>query len=302
MNNKILLLIVVLLTGVFLVVSSKYHTTFFMVDDKSQNITIKDKESNTLENIDLEDYVIGVVAAEMPASFEIEALKAQAIAARTYAVYKMNNSNQDYDVVTDVSNQSYITVEKMKEKWGNDFSKYYAKVKDAVNETRNKILTYNGEVIEAFYFAMSNGYTEDASLVFSEDKEYLQSVASVYDNANLKNFLVTKSISKQEFCQSLKITCNNINIQNIKRSNSNRVNEITINNQVFKGTEVRKALALRSTDFTINVNNQDIEITTKGYGHGVGMSQYGANGMAKEGKNYEEILTYYYKNVKLSSI
>ena len=135
---------------------------------------------------------------------------------------------------------------------------YYNKIKEAVNETKGKVLTYNDEVIEAFYFAMSNGYTENASLVFNEDKDYLQSVTSIY--------------------------------------------EITINEKVFKGTEVRKLLNIRSTDFEIKINNNQIEVVTKGYGHGVGMSQYGANGMAKEGKNYEEILTYFYKNVKLSSI
>lgn len=301
MNNKILLVITGVLSVVYVVVSSKYNTTFFMVDNDSKSITIKDTKNDEISKLDLEEYVIGVVAAEMPASFASEALKAQAVVSRTYAVYKMNNSNGHYDVVTDISNQSYITKEEMQQKWGSDYDKYYMKIKNAVDMTKGIVLTYEGEVIEAFYFAMSNGYTEDASLVFSEDKEYLQSVKSSYDNESLKNFLVTKEFTKQEFCSKLGITCDNIVIKNIKRSNTNRVNEITINDKVFKGTEVRKLLGIRSTDFDITINS-NVLVTTKGYGHGVGMSQYGANGMAKDGSTYENILTYYYKNVKLSSI
>lgn len=301
MRNKILLLITLGLSGVLVFISSKYHTTFFMMDENSQNIVIKDQESNKISEMELEEYIVGVVAAEMPASFSMEALKAQAVASRSYAIYKINNSRGDYDVVTDVSNQSYITVLEMQKKWGNDFDKYYEKVKEAVESTKGEVLTYNGEVIEAFYFAMSNGYTEDAELVFSQNLDYLESVKSSYDNETLKNFLVTTNFSKEDFCQKLKISCNQITIKNIKKSSSNRVNEITINDKVFKGTEVRKLLGLRSTDFEINVTNT-ISITTKGYGHGVGMSQYGANGMASEGKNYQEILNYYYKNVKLMVI
>ena len=300
MRNKILLLIVIVLSGVFLIVSSKYHTTFFMMDANNQTIIVKDKGKNTIDEIDLEEYIIGVVAAEMPASFNIEALKAQAVAARTYAIYKINTSNKEYDVVSDISNQSYITVNKMKEKWGKDFNKYYEKIKNSVDSTKGQILTYNGEVIEAFYFAMSNGYT--SSLVFSENKEYLQSVESAFDNNSLKNFIVTTNFNKNDFCDKLQIKCNTIEIKDIKRSSTNRVNEITINNITFKGTDVRKKLGLRSTDFEISLLNDEISITTKGYGHGVGMSQYGANGMANSGKNYQEILTYFYKNVKLSSI
>ncbi len=300
MKNRILLLIVIILSGVLIFVSSKYHTTFFMLDNVNKNIVIKDKD-NLISEVELEEYVVGVVAAEMPASFDIEALKAQAVASRSYAVYKMNNSKGDYDVVTDVSNQSYITVVEMKKKWGDDFSKYYTKVQEAVNSTKGEVLTYNDEVIEAFYFAMSNGYTEEASLVFSEDKDYLHSVASIYDNSDLKNFEVTTTFTKDDFCAKLNIKCDTIVIQNIKRSDTHRVNEITINGETFKGTTIRKLLNLRSTDFEIAVK-QNIAITTKGYGHGVGMSQYGANGMAKSGQNYKQILTYYYQNVKISSI
>lgn len=301
MKNRILLGIVIVLSIVLIVVSSKNSTTFF-VSEKGENILVKNSTTNKINKMDLEEYVVGVVAAEMPASFDIEALKAQAVASRTYAVYKMQNSNTDYDVVTDVSNQSYITVDDMKEKWQEDFNKYYEKVKKAVNDTQGEVLTYNDDVIESFYFAMSNGYTENASLVFHEDKDYLVSVASVYDNESLKNFQVTTEFSKEDFCTKLEINCDKIEITNIKRSSTNRVNELMINNVLFAGTEVRKKLNLRSTDFDISINNNIVYITTRGYGHGVGMSQYGANGMAKTGQKYDDILSYFYKNVKISSI
>lgn len=302
MQNRILLVVTGVLSIVLIVVSGSSKNTTFFNTKKEENINVLDKNTNNIDKLNLEEYVVGVVAAEMPASFDIEALKAQAIASRTYAAYKIKTSNKNYDVVTDVSNQSYITVDEMKDKWKNDFSKYYNKVKAAVDETKGKVMTYDDEVIEAFYFAMSNGYTEDVSLVFSEDRDYLQSVESSYDNDSLKNFEVTKEYKVDEVCNKLNIKCPEFKINNIERSATNRVNKIIINNQEFKGTVFRSLLGLRSTDFDISVNNNKVIITTRGFGHGVGMSQYGANGMARDGKNYLEILNYYYKNIKITSI
>lgn len=299
MKNKILLLIVLLLIAVYFSISSKDNTTF--LNEKEVTINVKNNKTKEINNMELESYIVGVVASEMPASFHEEALKAQAIAARTYAVYKIEHSNKEYDVITSVANQGYITKDEMHKKWGEDFDKYYEKVSNAVFETKGKVLYYNDEVIESFYFAMSNGYTEEASLVFSVSKDYLQSVPSEYDKS-LKSFQVTKTFNKQEFCNKLNISCENINIGSIERSNTGRVNKIKINGINYKGTDIRKRLGLRSTDFDINLNNDEVKITTKGYGHGVGMSQYGANGMAKDGFKYDEILNYYYKNIKISSI
>jgi len=299
MINRILLIIIVVLSLILVSVSSSKNTTFF---NSKPQINVKDSKTDEIKSIYLEEYIIGVVAAEMPASFNKEAIKAQAIASRTYATYKMHKNDSNYDVVTDVVDQSYITVDEMKNKWGTDFELYYNKIKTAVNDTEGLIMYYNDEVVEAYYFAMSNGYTESASLVFSEDRDYLQSVESVYDNNELKYFEVTKKFTKEEICKSLNIQCNNIIFSNIDRSHTNRVNYITVNGTPFKGTVFRSKLGLRSTDFTIEEKDNHIFITTKGYGHGVGMSQYGANGMAKNGYNYEEILKYYYKNIKIGSI
>ena len=149
---------------------------------------------------------------------------------------------------------------------------------------------------------MSNGYTENCELVFSQDLPYLNSVSSEWDNESLTNYSFTKTISKQDFCSSLEISCDNIEIKDIVRSDSNRILSITINEKTLKGTEVRTKLGLRSTDFTIEITNDTVNITTKGYGHGVGMSQYGANGMAKAGYTYEQILKHYYQNTEISKL
>ena len=299
MQNKYLIIIIVVLSIIAIVSSPNKEETAYFNDDLV-NVTVKDVDSNEETNLDLEEYVIGVVAGEMPASFEIEALKAQAIAARSYALSKIETSTESYDLVTDITNQVYITTEDMQEKWGEDYDFYYDKIKNAVAATKNLVMEYEGDVISAYYFAMSNGATEDVSLVFGEARDYLKSVDSSWDES-VKNFSVTTTFTKEEFCSKLSIDCSNITIGAIDRSSTNRVNTIVINDKEFKGTTLRTLLGLRSTDFTIDISD-DIKITTKGYGHGVGMSQYGANEMAKNGASYEEILNHYYKDIDIVEI
>lgn len=299
MKNRYLLILILILSIIAISSFWKEKTTF-CDNSEDMNIVIKNKDTDEEKEINLEEYVIGVIAGEMPASFDEEALKAQAIAARSYAINKINTSTTSYDVLTDITNQVYITIEQMQEKWGNDFNYYYEKIKNAVDATKGLVMTYDGEVISAYYFSMSNGYTEDVAAVFGGEKDYLVSVESSWDK-NVKNFTVLTTISKKEFCTKLNIECNNIVINKIKRSDTNHVETILINNKEFKGTEIRSLLGLRSTDFTIEIDN-DIKITTNGYGHGVGMSQYGANEMAKLGYTYDEILKYYYKNIEIEKI
>lgn len=299
MQNKYLIIIIVVLSILAIVSSPNKEETAYFNDDLV-NVTVKDVDSNEETNLDLEEYVVGVVAGEMPASFEIEALKAQAIAARSYALSKIETSTESYDLVTDITNQVYITTEDMQEKWGEDYDFYYDKIKNAVSATKNLVMEYEGDVISAYYFAMSNGSTEDVSLVFGESRDYLKSVDSSWDES-VKNFSVTTTFTKEEFCSKLSIDCSNITIGAIDRSSTNRVNTIVINDKEFKGTTLRTLLGLRSTDITIDIAD-DIKITTKGYGHGVGMSQYGANEMAKNGASYEEILNHYYKDIDIVEI
>lgn len=269
--------------------------------DKELQVMLSDKsDKSEAFSMDLEDYVIGVVSGEMPASFSVEALKAQAVASRTFALYKMN-SNQNYVLSTTINDQVYLTKEDMQKKWGDDYEYYYNRVKKAVEDTSGEVLTYQGNLASTYYFAISNGYTDDALVVFQEDRDYLVSVDSSWDK-NYQSYTSLYTMDKNEFCNKLEISCENIQISQVKRADNHYVREITINDKTFTGIQVFQTLNLKSTDFTITVNNDTVDILTLGFGHGVGMSQYGAQGMANEGYTYEEILTHYYQNTKVMKL
>ncbi len=261
-------------------------------------ITIK-RKNGLITNIDVEDYVIGVVGAEMPASFNEEALKAQAVIARTYAVSTLNKGK----ILTDTSStQNYKDNDELKKMWGSNYDKYYQKIKNAVSDTKGIYLTYNNKIIDAVYHSTSNGQTENAEYVWMEAKPYLVSVTSDYDTTN-KNFNYEKNISYEEISQKLNLDINeNTNFNIISKTAGNRVEKIEIEGKTYTGVEIRNLLALRSADFEIIKEDNGVVFKTKGYGHGVGLSQYGANGMAKAGYNYEDILTHYYTGVKLTKI
>ena len=296
LNKKLIYTLVILIP--ITIISFFFKGTNFIMQKKQQNVDkyqINVETTEDLLTIDIEEYIVGVVAGEMPALFHEEALKAQAIASRTYLINHLQ-TNKTISNTTD--DQVYLTKEEMQLKWGNDYNEYYNKIKKAVTATKDLIMYYNNEPIKAYYFSTSNGYTASSISVFNEQSDYLTSVKSPFDQDNSN----TIEISKQDFCNKLDISCNKISITNIIKDNSNRVSKITINNKEYKGTKIRKLLSLRSTDFTFNIKENNIEITTKGYGHGVGMSQYGANNMAKQGYTYKEILKYYYKDIKIDSM
>ena len=265
--------------------------------DEYKDTTIKIKYNDIIQDIYLEDYVVGVVACEMPSSFNYEALKSMAVAARTFALYKIN-TNKNYVMKTTVSDQCYYSIEKLKEKWGSSFDDNYLKIKNAVNDTRGQYMTYEDEVIIAFYFSISNGYTENCENVFSQQLDYLVSVDSSWD----KDYQYKESTNKvlvSDFLSKLGLADKNINKISIDRSNTNRINYITINGKKFKGSKFRNLLSLRSTDIEITHDNKYVYIKTKGYGHGVGMSQYGAHTMGKNGYSYDEILKHYYNGIEI---
>jgi len=267
-------------------------------DNKPQVLISANKDKSNAYYVDLEDYIIGVVAGEMPASFKMEALKAQAIASRTYAMYKMKNIN-NYVLSTTINDQVYLTIDQMKSKWGSDFDYYYDRVKKAVEETKGQVITYNDDLIIAYYFAISNGYTDNATNVFNENRSYLVSVESNWDK-NYQSYSSNRTMLKANFCNKLGISCNAINISNVVRDTNHYVRSITINNKTFTGKEVFNKLALKSMDFEIKVNGDNVSIKTLGFGHGVGMSQYGAQGMASAGYSYQDILKHYYQNTQIS--
>lgn len=299
MKNKILILGILILTIIYVKMCLKEKNTSFLPEQKTE-LTIRLNNNGVIDSLPLNQYIIGVVAAEMPASFEIEALKAQAIASRTYAMYKKNNNNASYDLEASIKDQAYNTEKQMKLKWENNYDFYYNKIKEAVYQTNDLVMKNDNSIICAYYFSLSNGKTENAISVFQEDKSYLKSVDSPWDISN-KNYEIIKEINKTEFCKLLNIDCNQIIISDINRNSTNHVDNLKVNNITFTGTTIRKLLNLRSTDFDIEIA-RNIKITTRGYGHGVGMSQNGANEMAKQGYTYDQILKYYYQNINIENL
>jgi stage II sporulation protein D len=270
-------------------------------------VAVYRSKEKKVERIPLEEYVIGVVAAEMPAEFELEALKAQALTARTYIVKQMINDQsislpKGANVTDTVMHQVYHSDEELKQLWGPDYEWKIKKITEAVQATRGQILTYNNIPIEASFFSTSNGFTENSEAYWENAFPYLKSVASPWDKQSPK-FYDQKVMTVAEFEQKLGVKLpedGSVGIV-ISRTPGNRVDIVEINGKKLKGREVREKLDLKSTDFTWMRKGNEIVITTKGYGHGVGMSQYGANFMAKEGKTYDQIVKYYYKGVEISS-
>lgn len=264
------------------------------------NILVRVKRSSgNIEKIPLEEYVVGVVAGEMPVSFELEALKAQSVASRSYVMRRLGN-NGDYDVTDTVSNQVYLDDNELKEKWKDNYVNYISKIRQAVNETSMECLEYNGEIIDAMFFSTSNGYTEDSGTFFSKSLPYLKSVESNWDKEVSSVFQGSKDISLQEFYEKLGLSYSKVlKIEDVNRSSSNRVTSLKINGTLFSGKDVYYKLGLRSSDFSFEQVGSNVVVSTKGYGHGVGMSQYGALGMAKKGYSYQEILAHYYVGTTL---
>lgn len=268
----------------------------------SSNMVVRVKQTDSEEviKIPFEDYIVGVLAGEMPISFEIEALKAQAVAARSYVMKKMEyNKDKVYDVVDTVLNQVYLDDEHLRAVWKDDYNNNINKIKKAVLETHNEYLEYDGKVVDAMFFSTSVGFTENSEEVFPNEVPYLRSVESKWDEIS-PVYEVNYSFDLKDFYQKLDLDYNDkVNLEVIDKTSTGRIKKIKINNKLFDGSEVVNKLELRSNHFTINQNNDKVHIVTKGYGHGVGMSQYGAQGMALEGYKYDEILKHYYQDVKI---
>lgn len=259
-----------------------------------------------IEELPLESYVVGVVASEMPAMFELEALKAQALAARTYIVNQMMADEKiglpEGAMVTDTElHQVYKSNEELKKIWGKDYQWKIEKITEAVKQTSGQILTYEGKPITAQFFSTSNGYTENSEAYWSNAFPYLTSVESPWDKQSPK-FFDKKIFTVHQFEQLLGVKISNSKDigQIIKRTPGKRVAKVMINGKTFTGREIREKLQLQSADFQWSRKENNIIVETKGYGHGVGMSQYGANGMALEGKTYDQIVKYYYKGIEIS--
>lgn len=293
----------------------------YQINENSNNIVVSllKTQENKIDEIGLEDYVVGVIAAEMPASFELEALKAQAVAARTYGLAHLEQFGGDSSPgakganLTDTTDcQVYISKEDRFKNWSSDkCEEYWNKILEAVYSTSGQVLTYEGKlVMRPYYFSTSSGYTEDAVDVFNVNVSYLKSVKSDGEECSSK-YITEKIISHTEFASVInsKYSDANIDRNNLKRevliekrSKAGVVKNIRLGKVTLTGADVRIIFSLTSSNFDIEINNSNIKITCYGYGHGVGMSQFGANARAKEGMSYIEILKHYYTGTEIGVI
>lgn len=275
-------------------------------------------EEDKVETMPLEEYVKGVLGAEMPAGFEAAALEAQAVAARTYAVKNMRvfggsgvSDHPDADVSTDFTkNQAWLDTKILKERWGKKYAEYWQKISKAVDLTHGQILTYEDKPISALFHSTSAGRTASAKEVWGYDFPYLQSVECKWDEASPR-YRDTKEISLAELEAALGADAGVMAAMQsgdggiakvISLTESGRVKEARIGSKNFTGQELRQLLGLRSENFTTSQKGDKLIFKTLGYGHGVGLCQYGANGMAKSGDDYQAILKHYYTGVALKNI
>ena len=264
------------------------------------------KDRNEVVTLSALDYISGVVAAEMPAVYNEEALKAQAVVSYTYACYIREHARADRDTAimgADLSDQSseyqaYRDRESLQKLWGDDFDFYYGKIRSAVGEVIGKMIVYDDEPIMAAFHAMSWGRTEDCKNVWGGNISYLTSVDS-HEDSTSSSFISTCSFTKEQFKSALSIDSDSITIGEIVRTPAGMVDYVLINGKSYSGIKLRSIFSLPSPCFTLSEMNGYYIFTTKGRGHGVGLSQYGANQLALEGYDYEGIILHYYSGVKI---
>lgn len=283
--------------------------------NKYGTIKLLHSKTNQIEEIQLDEYLYGVVSSEMPANYEAEALKAQAVVARTYTIYQIINNNGKHEnaEICDDSNccQAWISKQDRLEKWeAEEVEENWNKIVDAVDSTKGEIITYNGVPINAFFHANSGGITESSLNIWGEvDYPYLKSV----ETSGEEGYTQYKSeviLTKEELLNKLKTKYEDCSIdfsnqdciQILEYTTSGRVKTIKFGNTEIAGTEARTLLELKSTNFTFKIDGENIIFSVIGYGHGVGMSQTGADALAKEGLKYDEIIKHFYTDVEIIDV
>jgi len=279
-----------------------------LTDYERTRVSVYITEDKRVETLPIELYVRGVIAAEMPVEFKLEALKAQAIAARTYIYRRLaagervaSSGAEKADVTDTVQHQVYLPLNKLLERWkGTDKEPNLEKLNRAVEETKGQIITYKGKPIEAAFFSTSNGYTENASDYWQMDVPYLHSVASPWDKEISPRYKETVTMKLGDFASKLDVKKDAAKTMRIlETTEGKRIKTVAVGGLTLTGREMREKLGLASSQFVWEIKDDDIIITTYGYGHGVGMSQWGANGMAEQGSGAVQILTHYYSGTKV---
>ena len=310
--KKILSFTVIILCALLLLPLAKLKATDNTIavisptaPSKTDTFRIYNTKTQEIKEIPVNEYLFGVVAAEMPLLYNEEALKAQAVAAYTFALYRKNeNSDKEYDLTDNhLTDQSYITKEEAVARWGENANTYSDKINKILNEVKDYVVTYNDKPILAVYHAISYGKTEDAKNIWGEEYPYLKSVAS-YGDKLCDGYITTVSLPKENFKELLKDKIDfskhsEITLSDRECTNAGTVKTIKICNTEFKGSEIREFFSLRSSNFTIEYKDESFNFTIYGYGHSVGLSQTGAEYMANQGSNFKEILTHYYQGCKI---
>lgn len=298
--------------------SDKHEEKFETIEvEEPELIKVYNNKTNDVMVIDFEEYLKGVVASEMPAEFNIEALKAQGVTARTYLLYRLKKysagqpEHMDAPVCTGIHCQVWSSKDELIQSHdGGWYDKYWGKIEEAIESTRGQILTYEGKIIEPLYHSTSGGRTENSEDVFSAAVPYLRSVESPYEGESPRLNGSVK-ITTSEFIDKIEsvygdmdITANNLDEKIVlgEVSEGGKIKTIIIDDTEISGREIRSLFNLDSTNFSFIQSGNEIQILTTGYGHGVGMSQWGAEGMANEGYNYKEILKHYYTGVEIVSM
>lgn len=280
---------------------------------KYGTISLLHKKTGDVEQVNLDEYLCNVVSAEMPADYEIEALKAQAIVARTYTIYKCINKKHDNADICDDSTccQAWISKDDRLARWEESKREHnWQKICDCVNNTKGKIITYNNQPINAFFHSNSGGTTETPANVWGgTGYPYLQSVETSGEDTYTQ-YLSEAVFTSEELLNKLKekypdIVIDFSNVEDVKiveNTESTRVKTVKFGNHQISGVEARTLLGLRSTNFEIIREGENIKFSVKGYGHGVGMSQTGADAMAKQGNNADDIIRHFYTGIDITEV
>ena len=276
-------------------------------------IKLLHKKTGEVEQVNIDDYLCNVVSAEMPADYEIEALKAQAVVARTYTIYKINNKKHENADICDDSTccQAWVDKETRFSRWEESKRESnWEKIQKCIQETQGQIVTYQNQPINAFFHANSGGKTELPVNVWGgTGLPYLQVVETAGEEG-YKQYESEVELTQDELIEKLKTKYSDISIdfsnqedlKILEYTDSGRVKTVKFGNHEISGVETRTLLGLKSTNFEISKENDKIKFTVKGYGHGVGMSQTGADAMAKQGKNYKEIINHFYSGVEIKEV
>ena len=283
--------------------------------EKYKTIKLLHSETMQIEELNIDEYLYGVVSSEMPANFELEALKAQAVVARTYTIYQIihnSSKHENADICDNYSCcQAWISKEERFSKWNSEEAESnWNKIVQAVNETKGKIVTYNKQPINAFFHANSGGVTESSLNIWSGiDYPYLKSVETSGEDGYTQ-YASEVILNKQELLEKIQIQYEDCeidfdkqdSIEILEYTSSGRVKTIKFGNKEIAGTEARTLLGLKSTNFEVARDGENIIFSVTGYGHGVGMSQTGADSLAKQGYKYEEIIKHFYTNVEIIDV